>query len=212
MAILDSVIELAKKFSVETEEQTISEMIDAINQKLDDTYPGSRDIEEAVSQFAKNDGPDARLGEKTITENGTYTALTDDLDGYSEVTVDVSGGASYAFNTMILPSDFRPSQGSITAVVLPNSDGFAQCPDLDNLYAIAAQPIKGLIVMNEINTNAYFVPTDTFEGFYRADGISEFNQTGDTVTPGDRYVYKVYIDVIAGTANITKTNTIIPTT
>ena len=32
------------------------------------------------------------LGTKTITENGTYVATDDNLDGYSQVTIDVAGG------------------------------------------------------------------------------------------------------------------------
>lgn len=32
------------------------------------------------------------LGTKTITENGTYTATDDNLDGYSQVTINVAGG------------------------------------------------------------------------------------------------------------------------
>ncbi len=35
---------------------------------------------------------DAVLGPKTITENGTYDPADDGLDGYSQVTVNVSGG------------------------------------------------------------------------------------------------------------------------
>jgi hypothetical protein len=34
-----------------------------------------------------------QLGTKTITENGTYSAKDDGVDGYSEVTVNVSGGS-----------------------------------------------------------------------------------------------------------------------
>ena len=34
-------------------------------------------------------GPTATLGTKNITENGTYNAASDDLDGYSQVNVDV---------------------------------------------------------------------------------------------------------------------------
>lgn len=34
------------------------------------------------------------LGTKTITQNGTYDATDDNLDGYSEVTVNVSGGVT----------------------------------------------------------------------------------------------------------------------
>ena len=36
--------------------------------------------------------PGATLGTKSITENGTYNASSDSLDGYSSVTVNVSGG------------------------------------------------------------------------------------------------------------------------
>lgn len=38
------------------------------------------------------------LGTKTITENGTYLAVDDTFDGYSQVTVDVSGAASKEFS------------------------------------------------------------------------------------------------------------------
>lgn len=35
--------------------------------------------------------PEPKLGTKTITENGTYKAIDDNLDGYSEVNVETSG-------------------------------------------------------------------------------------------------------------------------
>ena len=35
--------------------------------------------------------PEKKLGTKTITVNGTYKSIDDDLDGYSEVTVETSG-------------------------------------------------------------------------------------------------------------------------
>ena len=34
------------------------------------------------------------VGEKTITQNGTYLALNEDFSGYSSVIVNVSGGGS----------------------------------------------------------------------------------------------------------------------
>lgn len=37
-------------------------------------------------------GNTSELTTKTITENGTYLASADNADGYSEVTVNVSGG------------------------------------------------------------------------------------------------------------------------
>lgn len=39
-------------------------------------------------------GGGSTLGTKTITQNGTYNASSDSLDGYSEVTVNVSGGVT----------------------------------------------------------------------------------------------------------------------
>ena len=39
-------------------------------------------------------GGGSTLGTKTITANGTYDASSDNLDGYSQVTVNVSGGGS----------------------------------------------------------------------------------------------------------------------
>lgn len=38
------------------------------------------------------------LGTKTITENGTYTATDDNLDGYSEVTINVAGNTPIVYH------------------------------------------------------------------------------------------------------------------
>lgn len=99
--ILESTKELAKRFGVENEEQTIKDQIDAITESIDQNFNGSVDIASAVSEFAKNDNPDARLGTKSITENGTYTALDDELDGYSSVTVNVAGGGGETFEVNV---------------------------------------------------------------------------------------------------------------
>lgn len=42
--------------------------------------------------FIKGDSPQSKIIPKTITENGTYNASSDNADGYSKVTVDVAGG------------------------------------------------------------------------------------------------------------------------
>lgn len=48
-----------------------------------------------------NNNPPPKLGEKSITENGTYTAKEDKLDGYSSVTADVAGGGGETFEVNI---------------------------------------------------------------------------------------------------------------
>lgn len=54
------------------------------------------------------------LGTKTITENGTYLASTDEFDGFSEVEVNVSGGGSSA-------PDYTFVDGGETDTVLAQS-------------------------------------------------------------------------------------------
>lgn len=48
-----------------------------------------------------NNNPPPKLGEKSITENGTYIAKEDKLDGYSSVTADVAGGGGETFEVNI---------------------------------------------------------------------------------------------------------------
>lgn len=66
-------------------ESYLDDIADAIRAKngLTDTYKPS-EMAEAISELGG-----ATLGSKTITENDTYYASSDDLDGYSSVTVNV---------------------------------------------------------------------------------------------------------------------------
>lgn len=50
-------------------------------------------------------GNTSELATKTITENGTYLASTDNVDGYSEVTVNVSGGGGGKYQLLQRVSD-----------------------------------------------------------------------------------------------------------
>lgn len=59
------------------------------------------------------------LGEKTITANGTYAATDDNLSGYSQVTVNVSGGSS--INTQTKSASFTPTKSQQTQTVTPDS-------------------------------------------------------------------------------------------
>lgn len=71
------------------DESSLYAIADAIRDKLEveTTYKPS-EMAEAIADIGS-----ATLGTKTITSNGTYDAEDDSLDGYSEVTVSVSGGS-----------------------------------------------------------------------------------------------------------------------
>ena len=74
-------------------ETTLTAIADAIRDKLstDDTYqPG--EMPDAIESISG--GGSATLGTKTITSNATYNASSDNLDGYSSVTVNVPTGAA----------------------------------------------------------------------------------------------------------------------
>lgn len=78
-----------------TDSQNYSDIADAIRAKLgvQTTYLPS-EMPDAIDAIPTGGGSD--LGTKTITENGTYNASDDSLDGYSSVTVTVSGGGGAA--------------------------------------------------------------------------------------------------------------------
>ena len=63
--------------------------------------------------------PAATLGTKTITQNGTYAASGDNLDGFSSVTVNVSGGGgnvSFSRATSTVDSSIMTVEVSATEV------------------------------------------------------------------------------------------------
>lgn len=75
-------------------ESYLDDIADAIRAKngLTDTYKPS-EMAEAISELGG-----ATLGSKAITENDTYYASSDDLDGYSSVTVNVPNPSAGTIN------------------------------------------------------------------------------------------------------------------
>ena len=64
--------------------------------------------------------PSIQLIEKTITENGTYDALTDGANGYSKVNVNVEGGggsSDFSTATLTVNGNFTPASLFIAPVV-----------------------------------------------------------------------------------------------
>lgn len=200
--ILESTNELAKRFGVEGE-MTIKDTLDAIVKKLDDTYTDSKDIAEAVAEFSKNDGPDARLDTKSITENGTYAALDDDLDGYSSVTVDVTELPKYSMASSVTVTRSggvdTVTIGRTAAALWPIASGeftlrykanYDYTTDPDTFVLLApASKIQDAIISPAVKI--LFTPSADFDGFYTESG-DKLTLTGDEITPGDGKTYVFY--------------------
>ena len=88
-------------------ESYLEDIGDAIRAKLEtqDTYTPS-EMAGAIRQISGG----ATLISKTITQNGTYNAVDDSADGYSDVTVEVPGGGS-GNTTYMGTTDPLPAQG-----------------------------------------------------------------------------------------------------
>lgn len=71
---------------------------------------------ELTNHFLPSGGGSATLITKTITENGTYNASSDNADGYSSVTVNVPTPAAVAMNVQVAQGVDRVATTSYTAV------------------------------------------------------------------------------------------------
>lgn len=83
---------------------TIVGVLNAIAAKYDgdDDATINPDAIANITAVLDNIIPDPTLIEKTITANGTYTATTDNADGYSEVTVNVPAPALTGFSDVTI--------------------------------------------------------------------------------------------------------------
>ena len=96
-----------------------------ILQGVNDIKSSIGDVGEIVEEVLV--GPPTLI-EKAITENGTYAASDDEADGYSSVTVDVSGGGASSGNDVI----FYDYDGSVVASY--------SAADFANLSELPANP------------------------------------------------------------------------
>ena len=151
----------------------------------------------------KDGGAAPVLIEKTISENGTYNASDDSADGYSSVTVDVSGephfnsvttvmvdyGKSYATRIMLC----RSENGEY---ILPNEEPNPDIYILIDPVVKVTAPAPGKIIT--------FTPDENFDGFYSANG-RKMSHTGDEATAGDGMTYQ-YATSMSGNTMIKTSN------
>ena len=117
------------------------------------------------------------LGTKTITENDTYYAEDDGLDGYSEVTVNVSGGSP---TLETITKTYTPTTSQQTEQITPSSgyDGIAEVDVTVNAMPTGTEgtptATKGAVSNHSVNVT----PSVTNVAGYIAGGT----KTGTAVT------------------------------
>lgn len=112
--IKDSIKDVAenKGLTVETTDTPLSVLTKIDNSTIatptgtiNITQNGTVDVTNYASASVNVPSEEPTLGTKTITANGTYNASDDNLDGYSSVTVNVTGGESISVNNIIQTYD-----------------------------------------------------------------------------------------------------------
>lgn len=101
--------------------------------EIEFTKNGTYDVTDKAS--AKVNVPEKTLGTKTITENGTYKAIDDNLDGYSEVTVETGKYKPRYVSFYNYPGTELDNEinGLDTSDIQRMRDMFSQCTSLTSL-------------------------------------------------------------------------------
>ncbi|MBP5433660.1 hypothetical protein [Ruminococcus sp.] len=157
-------------------------------------------MQNGEGEFFNNNSP-PKLGEKSITENGTYTAKEDKLDGYSSVTADVAGDAHFSEVDVTVPS----ATGNVNCKILDSKDGLYAIESTSEFCDFSlVTPAKKLTVLY-LTPNIIFTPSSDFDGFY--DGDNKVLSTGDEIVPGDgkRYLAKCNRQYGVGPLSVTIT-------
>ena len=110
-------------------------------------------------------GGSATLITKTITANGTYNASSDDADGYSQVTVNVSGGGGSSY-TLLASQDFVVNTVSTSDVDVGTINLGASAWTSDKILYIKVRDKAGQRASHYIGSDIY-----TFN-YYAARGVS----------------------------------------
>ena len=114
---------------------------------------------------------DANLGEKTITENGTYLPSDDEVDGYSEVTVNV------------------PEKELSTKTITENGTYSAEDDDVDGYSEVTVNVEPATLSTKTITQNgSYSASADNVDGYSNiVVNVPASNLDGKTITQNGTY-------------------------
>ena len=139
----------------------------------------------------------AKLGTKSITDNGTYDPADDGLNGYSEVTVNVSGGGTSVIT--IIPEQTVTITDS--PVALTGVDASSLSNDDEVLMRVEmAQPTVSPSTMDVFGIGIY---NSAFGGFSITNYTYWFEVYVDIVN--DRWLFNVAdenYDIVGGTYKV----------
>lgn len=160
-----------------------------------------RTVRQAIFTMAENNKP-ATLIEKSITENGEYAASADNADGYSSVTVAVSGEPHFNGVTTLI---VNPGASYASRIMLCKSENgeyiLSSVEPSPSIYILLDPVVK--VTVPAPGTTITFTPDENFDGFYSTNG-RKMSHTGDEATAGDGMTYQ-YVTSMGGNT-MTKTS------
>lgn len=139
-----------------------------------------------------------RLGSKTITENGTYLSIDENLDGYAKVSVSVAGGGEAATEFEIAVADLNSSFSEIEGMPVSLIVDQMPLPDL-----LKSAPGRITSITNSVETEAEF-EEGTLDNLGAPISTPMYMLNDETYTPsGNPYMYAL---VLAPGASVTSFN------
>lgn len=161
--------------NVLVEESSLQGIADAIREKLnvEDTYkPG--DMANAIKSISGGGGSSPVINPLSVTENGTYTAPTG-VDGYSPITVNVSGGGSQQLTKL---TEIIVPENSRSIAITPSSTWF----NYDYLV------VKYNLTLTS-SDRIYFSKTNLSGGGYTQSLVSEYKDVGSAYKSSSKIVF-----------------------
>ena len=134
-------------------------------------------VEQESSGGGGSGGSSATLITKTITENGTYNASSDNADGYSIVTVNVPSSGTSSW-TKVAETSYQVSTTSTTAATVDTwATGHSELWTSDKIVYVRIRDTAG-------KRNGYFYGADTFFlNMYPANNSSSTsNSSGNVIS------------------------------
>ena len=169
---------------------------------------------------ADNSSSSATLIEKTITENGEYSAADDNVDGYSSINVNISG-EPLNFQQVVFAYDGFDTYGGTSRVSIVRNElglydltnGETSTPQGTGHFSSAVanvilciDPAVRIYIWSHdsLGTKVIFTPSSRFEGIFDQSGPKLVKH--EDVTVGDNKTYMYVMPKKASSGTLTKSS------